>query len=1193
MILSLRNLAFFIFSALPFFSFSQTIKTIGTGTGYTTSQPIYTFSNYSASEMIYTAAEIGITGTIVNLAFDKASGASTEQPSGIFIYMRMTSVANYGTSTAKFTTSLSGYTLVWSGNFPNSASGWQDVALNVPFDYNDNTKNLQVLVINNRGNIISSGRPQYRYTTSATSFRYNGNYSSDPTPWSATAQLTPVLERANVRLTFSSCPTGNTLYVDSSIAVSGKGDSWGTPIKELRDALSIANSCTGISKILIAKGTYKPTSNTNRDSAFTISRTNLKLYGGYASGGTSRNVTLYPTILSGDIGVVNDISDNSYHVVMVAGVANNGDSVIVDGLRIRNGNANGTGTKVYNGTTTAQNAGGGVHVSGNNLPVVKIVFRTCIISGNTAVNAGGMFVNAYSPEISNCIFSGNKATGNGGALYNEANANSSIINCTIASNNAATGGGIYNTNSSPLIANSIIWNNAGVPASIYYNVGDTLISYSIMEGTLLKGASNLVADPLLQNAVAASAAPSVAGEYGLQSCSPAFNGGSTGLLPATILVDINNQPRTAYSIIDMGAYEIQSADLTKSTWRGITSNWSDAMNWCYRNIPSSTSDVTIPAGVSFYPVLEAGNVGEVRNILIASGAQVIIEENAVLVATGNVLNEGLLTANGKIKLAGSTQQTFPGPGGFAAPQELKVLEIANTGSGVLLDRSITIQDSIIPVSGKLHLSDFDVTLHSNATGTASIAASGNATGFTYGNGRFIIERFINIGVPSATVHGKSWQFLSAPVQGAEDNTAATIRETWQENGSPVAGYGVNITDPTYDATNGFDAYSIGTSIKTYSVATNNWSALPSATGTKRSLGNRMGYMLYVRGDRSVTANGPEATSPVTLRAKGKVYDATMLPQSIVTNSAEHFESVGNPYPSAIDFEKLYQKSPGIDPVYYAWDPSLVGSYNAGGYQTMAAATGYIATPGGGKIYYQQGMAQRNIQSGQAFFVRTSSSGNATINFDEQVKTSGSQLVHRGENEVDGSSVAMLSTLLYTSAGELADGNRVVFDDQYSGAVDGDDALKIANGGENFSLLRQTKKLSVEARGHLQNTDTLFYNTSNLKTGNYTIVIAVQHMPVTSSLAFFEDAYLQTSIPVYFTDSIFVPVTITSASGSMAADRFRLVFKPGAILPVNITSIAAKRKDNNTVEVKWNVQQEMNVKQYVIERSIDGSVFNSI
>ncbi|MFT3678868.1 MAG: choice-of-anchor J domain-containing protein [Ferruginibacter sp.] len=229
-------LSFTLFTILLPVVKSQTI-TIGTGTGATTSQPIGTFYSYSASEMIYLSSEIGNTVNITGIAFDKASGASTENVNNVSIYMKKTSASNYGTGVTKFTTSTEGYTKVWEGSFPNQGNGWQGVTLSTPFKYDDLTKNLAILIVNNSGAAIASGRPQYRYTTTSPN-KQNGNFGdlSNTVPWSASSQLTPVWERANVRFNTSAitgCINPSSLsakdITSTTATITWKGDAANTP----------------------------------------------------------------------------------------------------------------------------------------------------------------------------------------------------------------------------------------------------------------------------------------------------------------------------------------------------------------------------------------------------------------------------------------------------------------------------------------------------------------------------------------------------------------------------------------------------------------------------------------------------------------------------------------------------------------------------------------------------------------------------------------------------------------------------------------------------------------------------------------------------------------------------------------------------------------------------------------------------
>jgi Thrombospondin type 3 repeat len=73
------------------------------------------------------------------------------------------------------------------------------------------------------------------------------------------------------------------------------------------------------------------------------------------------------------------------------------------------------------------------------------------ITGGNATSGGGMYNSGSSPTVVNCIFSGNTAD-NGGGMYNTSS-NPLIRNCVFSGNYAAndSGGGMYNSRSNPML----------------------------------------------------------------------------------------------------------------------------------------------------------------------------------------------------------------------------------------------------------------------------------------------------------------------------------------------------------------------------------------------------------------------------------------------------------------------------------------------------------------------------------------------------------------------------------------------------------------------------------------------------------------------------------------------------------------------------------------------------------------------
>ncbi|GGD41024.1 hypothetical protein GCM10011514_01380 [Emticicia aquatilis] len=366
------------------------------------------------------------------------------------------------------------------------------------------------------------------------------------------------------------CPTfaGSRLYVNF-MATTGlnNGSSWTNAYNDLQTALTFARNNTCITEIWVAKGTYKP--GTFRNSAFSMIN-NVTIYGGFSGNETllsQRNWVTNETILSGDIGTLNNNSDNSYHVVSNGNLNN---TAKLDGVIITDGNANVFGTNSL--------WGGGVLNNG----ICSPVFTNCIIRNNTAIYGGGVMhigtTTASTPTFINCLFynnqaigySGNSTGGDGAAMRAHGNSQVQLINCTFANNsalNSGRGGALYTeiSNGSPNVTakNCIFWGNTSVsPVSQIYISNSTLnVSNSILEGglgaiilvnngTLSDGGNNLSSDPLFVDAANSN--------FRLQVCSPALNVGSNAANTTTI--DLGGNQRLFGSTIDLGAYESQTAN---------------------------------------------------------------------------------------------------------------------------------------------------------------------------------------------------------------------------------------------------------------------------------------------------------------------------------------------------------------------------------------------------------------------------------------------------------------------------------------------------------------------------------------------------------------------------------------------------------------------------------------------------------
>ena len=407
----------------------------------------------------------------------------------------------------------------------------------------------------------------------------------------------------------------------------------------------------------------------------------------------------------------------------------------------------------------------------------------------------------------------------------------------------------------------------------------------------------------------------------------------------------------------------------------------------------------------------------------------------------------------------------------------------------------------------------------------------------------------------------------------------------------------NVAGAATQSAPGFDAFtSPGPSIKVYNSSTGGYDG-PASTGLP--IYNQKGYFIFVRGDRGVYTSSMSAV-PTILRTKGTLFTPANLPP-VTTIAANSAASIGNPYAAPLDMRQITTIG-GVTQFFQVWDPRLGGGYNYGAFQTFSFdGTNYTVTPGGGS-YGAGGSVNNYIQSGQAFFVQTYGSS-GSVSFTEAAKAGNvsftSLFTRQGSGGNERTASATQSTLRTTlhnvntdgSTGSIIDGVLSQFDDSYSSSVDGMDARKSANTGENLSIKTAGKLLSVERKHTIVDNDTIFLNLTSERAQQYQFSFDAQNMN-THAAGFVVDTYTNTRTPLNLNGNTLVNFTVVNIAGSYAADRFMIVFSPLKVLPVTFTSIKAYKQDKN-INVEWKVENERNIKQYGAEKSADGITFNTL
>ena len=193
-------------------------------------------------------------------------------------------------------------------------------------------------------------------------------------------------------------------------------------------------------------------------------------------------------------------------------------------------------------------------------------------------------------------------------------------------------------------------------------------------------------------------------------------------------------------------------------------------------------------------------------------------------------------------------------------------------------------------------------------------------------------------------------------------------------------------------------------------------------------------------------------------------------------------------------------------------------------------------------------------------------------------------------------VTLISNMYAVLSGteRLADGNMVIFDNQYSNGVDGFDIRKFSNFGENFGLRRNGVLLALEKRALPGAADTIFYDINNLNTITYRLEIVGANLAQPDRMAVLQDLFLNREIPISLTDTNNYQFSVSSNTGSSARNRFRIVFYQlsGSPLPVRFSMFNAFHSGEQT-RLSWQIQHLEDLEAFEVEKSLDGRTFNVV
>ena len=424
--------------------------------------------------------------------------------------------------------------------------------------------------------------------------------------------------------------------------------------------------------------------------------------------------------------------------------------------------------------------------------------------------------------------------------------------------------------------------------------------------------------------------------------------------------------------------------------------------------------------------------------------------------------------------------------------------------------------SALSISGGVtNFNDRPVTFQSAATGTAQIKT---ITGALFGATNVTVERYI----PAK----RAWRALTSPV-----STTTSIFTNWQENGANSgAGNGVNGFDIWMPGgSNGLTAGGSSNSLLEYNSANNTWTGITATNGSSSMMnGNKnKPFMAFVTGPfgfNNVTA-GATAT---TIRATGTLYTGNQT----YANTATQYSFIGNPYASPLDPSLLLADTDNtaFEGNIWVWDANATGSNSVGTYNLFNNGTYSNVTSNPAVTTGTQ------IQSGQAFFVKSTTGGTFTIKETHKGTTFSNAVFRTATPE-------LFRVGLYKQVNNEWSGRDGAMTVILSDANANQSPNKMVNSTENIAFTKNGASFASNHHLPLVSSDVLNVKVWNTTVGaNYKLKINTEAFTATNLSATLEDLFTNSRTPLNLEGTaVEYPFTVTNEALS-SGDRFRIVFQ---------------------------------------------------
>ncbi|HVW94580.1 MAG TPA: DUF2341 domain-containing protein [Mucilaginibacter sp.] len=660
------------------------------------------------------------------------------------------------------------------------------------------------------------------------------------------------------------------------------------------------------------------------------------------------------------------------------------------------------------------------------------------------------------------------------------------------------------------------------------------------------------------------------------------------------------------------------------TWKGLSTDPANANNWdnttagISNQLPAfdGTASVVIPAGLSYYPVMNGS--GSVYGLTIASGASINLNGNTLNVgcniynsAGGQILygtsNTSAINWNGSM-----ANQTYTGTNtGNTASLGSMTINNSSGGTVTISGGPVDIYKSLTITKGNLVVgaSPASLTLKSSATQTAYVSALPSGSSIT---GTVKVERYLTGGTGY-----RGYRLLSSPVYAATVSSnkvydISYLGSSMYLTGSTGTGGGFDKTgNPTLylfreDQTPNNSSFTSGNFwgiSKINNSPTYNYYLNGGSTGYNIPVGN--GVMVFFRGNKSSSTLANETTTtyvPVaaTLTSSGTLNQGQVIVHDWYTPASANlgytgtgtgtnykvrgFNLVGNPYASSID-----------------WETFNTSSQTTGIYGANISTTIYEFNPVT-KNYdtYQKGGAHTNhgsniIPSGGAFYIQASGS-NPQLIFNESAKTSaqntGLDLFMSGKGVLAKAPVTGSIPDPHLRLQMAKDS--VNTDDVYIGlngsakrgyVSDEDAPYRVGSGLVNLaSFSADNVPLAINRLSYPKQADTIRLRVGASSGGLYQLTMTeFEGLPDLYEV-WLMDAYTKDSLDIRHNPDYAFNL-YANDTASYGSSRFSLIIRQNPALALHLLDFKGS-KTSSGARIDWTTENESNYTNFTVERSTD-------